>query len=172
MSRKTIKNVLSLVSTAYDKAMKADYEPLVDTNPFHGRAPSQTHPDEIERIYLSPEQFQIVLERVVEHDQPFMLFLVLTGLRWGEAAGLRVCDVTLDPAQVLPYLEVGTEPDPVSLTADSVGRCNTESWRCCGGCWPGGAAEVDAGRVLEGSRSRRPGQGCCRGGRGGLRDRS
>lgn len=108
LSPKTVKNIMSLVSTAYEKAMKADYEPLVDSNPFYGHAPSQTHPDDIERIYLAPEQFKMVLERVVTHYQHFMLFLVLTGLRWGEAAGLRVCDVNLNPAQGRPYLEVRT----------------------------------------------------------------
>lgn len=88
--------------------MTADFAPLVDRNPFAKMAPSQSHPDDVERIYLSPEQFQAVLERMVPHYRPFLLFLVLTGLRWGEAAGLRVCDVTLAPERGRPYLEVRT----------------------------------------------------------------
>jgi integrase len=108
LSAKTAKNVMSLVSTAYAEAMAADFAPLVDRNPFTKMAPSQSHPDDVERIYLSPEQFQAVLERMVPHYRPFLLFLVLTGLRWGEAAGLRVCDVTLAPERGRPYLEVRT----------------------------------------------------------------
>lgn len=105
---KSIKNVMSLVATAYSEARDADFAPLVDRNPFTKMAPSQSHPDAVERVYLSPEQFQFVLERIVPHYRPFLLFLVLTGLRWGEAAGLRVCDVTLAPSQGRPYLEVRT----------------------------------------------------------------
>ena len=108
LKAKTVKHIMSLVSTAYTQARAADFAPLVDRNPFANMSPSQTHPDDVERIFLTPEQFQVVLERVVEHYQPFLLFLVLTGLRWGEGAGLRVCDVNLHPAQGRPYLEVRT----------------------------------------------------------------
>jgi len=108
LSHKTVKNVMSLVSTAYAEAMRADFAPLVDRNPFAHMSPSQSHPDDVERTYLSPEQFQTVLERITSHYQPFLLFLVLTGLRWGEAAGLRVCDVTLNPDRGRPFLEVRT----------------------------------------------------------------
>lgn len=104
----TVKHIISLAATAYSEAMAADFAPLVDRNPFQHMSPSQTHPDQVERIFLTPEQFQLVLERVVEHYQPFLLFLVLTGLRWGEAAGLRICDVNLHPDKGRPYLEVRT----------------------------------------------------------------
>jgi integrase len=105
---KTVKHIISLAATAYSQALAADFAPLVDRNPFKHMSPSQTHEDDVERIFLTPEQFQVVLERVVKHYQPFVLFLALTGLRWGEGAGLRVCDVNLNPAQGRPYLEVRT----------------------------------------------------------------
>jgi integrase len=108
LSPKTVKNFVCLASSAFGKAMSADFAPLVDRNPFKGMAPKQTRPDDVERVHLSPEQFQVVLERMVPHYRPFLLFLVLTGLRWGEAAGLRVCDVTVNPAQGRPYFEVRT----------------------------------------------------------------
>lgn len=105
---KTVKHIISLAATAYSQALAADFAPLVDRNPFKNMSPSQTHDDDVERIFLTPEQFQVVLERVVKHYQPFVLFLALTGLRWGEGAGLRVCDVNLNPPQGRPYLEVRT----------------------------------------------------------------
>lgn len=108
LTDKSVKNFMALVATAYAEALLADFAPLVDRNPFTKMSPSQTHPDDVERPALSPRQFRDVLDETIEHYRSFLLFLVLTGLRWGEGAGLRVRDVTLSPADGRPYLEVRT----------------------------------------------------------------
>ena len=108
LSDKTVKNVMALVATAYAEAMLADFAPLVDRNPFTKMSPSQSHPDDVERTHLSPRQFRQVLQATIEHYRSFFLFLVLTGLRWGEGAGLRVRDVNLCPTDGRAYLEVRT----------------------------------------------------------------
>jgi len=108
LSDKTIKNVMSLVASAYETARADDFCPLVSVNPVTGMAPTRTAPDEVEREFLSPRQFRDLYSHAVQHYQAFLLFLALTGLRWGEAAGLRVRDVTLSPEEGRPYLEVRT----------------------------------------------------------------
>lgn len=108
LAAKTIKNVMSLVATAYDTAMHDEFCPLVGFNPVTGMAPTQTAADEIERVFLSPRQFGDLYRHTIDHYRHLLLFLVLTGLRWGEAAGLRVRDVNLTPESGRPYLEVRT----------------------------------------------------------------
>ena len=108
LSPKTMKNVMSLVASAYDTAMSDDFAPLVAANPVTGMAPTRTAPDEVERVFLSPRQFQDLYRHTVPHYRSVLLFLVLTGLRWGEAAGLRVRDVHLAPHAGRPYFEVRT----------------------------------------------------------------
>lgn len=106
LAPKTVKNVMSLVASAFDAAMTDDFAPLVATNPVTGMAPTSTAADEVERAFLSPRQFHDLWTHTVEHYRDLFLFLALTGLRWGEAAGLRVRDVTLHPESGRPYLEV------------------------------------------------------------------
>ena len=108
MSAKTIKNVMSLVASAYDTAMTDEFSPLVGFNPVTGMAPTQTAADEVERVFLSPRQFGDLYRHTIDHYRHLLLFLVLTGLRWGEAGGLRVRDVCLKPEYGRPYLEVRT----------------------------------------------------------------
>jgi integrase len=108
LSPKTIKNIMTLVATAYDTAMTDEFSPLVATNPVTGMAPTPTADDEVERVFLSPRQFQDLYVHTIDHYRHLLLFLVLTGLRWGEAAGLRVRDVTLHPEKGRPFLQVRT----------------------------------------------------------------
>jgi integrase len=108
LAPKTVKNIMSLVASAFDTAMTDDFAPLVAVNPVTGMSPTQTAPDDIERVFLSPRQFQALYEHTIGHYRNLLLFLVLTGLRWGEAAGLRVRDVCLSPEHGRPYLEVRT----------------------------------------------------------------
>ena len=108
LSAKTVKNIMCLVSTAFEAAMTDDFAPLVSANPFAGMAPTSTAPDEVERPFLSPMQFQDLYRHTIEHYRDLLLFLVLTGLRWGEAAGMRVRDVCLSPETGRSYIEVRT----------------------------------------------------------------
>ena len=95
---------MTLVASAYDTAMHDEFFPLVGFNPVTGMAPTQTAADKIERVFLSPRQFGDLYWHTIDHYRHLLLFLVLTGLRWGGAAGLRVRDVTLHPEKGRPYL--------------------------------------------------------------------
>lgn len=106
LSGKTVKNIMALVSSAFDVAMNDDFDRLVAYNPVTGMAPRSTAADDIERVFLSPRQFQDLREHTIDHYLNLLLFMVLTGLRWGEAGGLRVRDVCLAPESGRPYLEV------------------------------------------------------------------
>lgn len=103
---KTVKNVMSLVATAFDDAMNDDFSPLVAFNPVTGMAPTNTAPDEVERPFLSPRQFLTLHEITISHYQDLLLFMVLTGLRWGETAGLRVRDVTLHAESGRSHIDI------------------------------------------------------------------
>ena len=101
-----MKNVMALVSSSFDVAMNDDIDRLVAYNPVTGMAPRSTAADDIERVFLSPRQFQDLREHTIDHYLNLLLFMVLTGLRWGEAGGLRVRDMSLAPESGRPYLEV------------------------------------------------------------------
>ena len=51
-------------------------------------------------VYLTPEQFRLLIGNVAEHYRPMVWVLVNTGLRIGEACELRVKDVDLDRARL------------------------------------------------------------------------
>ena len=89
LSGKTVKNIMALVSSAFDVAMNDDFDRLVAYNPVTGMAPRSTAADDVERVFLSPRQFQDLREHTIDHYLNLLLFMVLTGLRWGEAGGLR-----------------------------------------------------------------------------------
>lgn len=106
LSGKTKKNIMSLASAAYNSAMAADFRRLVDRNPMRGGARGITGHDTTERTYLTVEQALAVYAALLPGYQLLFMFLLLTGLRWGEAAGLRVKDVCLEPETGGPYLDV------------------------------------------------------------------
>jgi len=51
------------------------------------------------RVYLSHEQVQLLADNAGSHG-PLVFFLAYSGLRWGEATGLRVPDIDLDRRRV------------------------------------------------------------------------
>jgi integrase len=106
LAGKTVHNIMGIVSSAYAAAQAEDFRRLVDRNPFRGSARGARAQDVVERVFLSRAQFAAVHAAIDEHFQLLLLFLVLTGLRWGEAAGLRVRDVCLEPESGRAYLEV------------------------------------------------------------------
>jgi integrase len=79
----------------------ADFEPtpLRPRNPIIAQLPELVA---VERRFLTAEEFARLEAEMHPHDQPFIRFLVGTGVRYAEAAGLLVGRVRLldDPAAV------------------------------------------------------------------------
>lgn len=89
---KTIRNRLSVLSSALGSAV---HDGLIDTNPVKtGRLRvARTVRDEM--TFLTPDEFAQLLPLIHEHYRPLVLFLVGTGVRFGEATALHVADVDL-----------------------------------------------------------------------------
>lgn len=129
LAGKTVHNITGLVSSAYKTALAEDFRRLVDRNPFLGSGRGAARQDTAERVFLTRLQFTAVLEHIDAHFRPLVLFLVLTGLRWGEAAGLRVRDVNLDPESGRPYLEVRVALKLVRGGGTLLGRLKSDKAR-------------------------------------------
>ena len=129
LAGKTVHNITGLVSSAYKSALVEDFRRLVDRNPFLGSGRGAARHDTVERVFLTRGQFTAVLEHIDPHFKPLVIFLVLTGLRWGEAAGLRVSDVNLDPDSGRPYLEVRVALKLVRGGGTTLGRLKSQKAR-------------------------------------------
>lgn len=90
-SSKTIKNRQGLLSAAFKRAMLDDQ---ITKNPAVAVRIART--ERREMTFLTPDEFQILLNRIPTYYQPFITFLYGTGLRFGEAIALRIQDVHLD----------------------------------------------------------------------------
>jgi integrase len=91
-STKTVKNVHSLASSVMSDAIESR---IIGYNPFKG---AMTHLPTVkveEMTFLARPEVDQLAEHLTEHYRPFLLFLALTGLRWGEATALLVSDVDL-----------------------------------------------------------------------------
>ena len=106
LSGKTKHNIMSAVSAAYNTAMASDFRQLVSRNPFRGGARGIKGQDTTERTYLTAEQARAMHDALLPGYRLLFMFLVLTGLRWAEASGLRVKDVCLEPTTGRPHLDV------------------------------------------------------------------
>lgn len=106
LAGKTKKNIMSLASAAYKTAMADDFRRLVTRNPVRGGARRLTGHDTTERTYLTVDQAWAVHAALPSSYQTVFLFGVLTGLRWGEIAGLRVQDVCVAPEHGRAFLDV------------------------------------------------------------------
>lgn len=88
-SGKTIKNKANFLSGALNAAIIAKEIP---SNPFLGvRLPEW---DRREKVYLTHEEFQILLDGVTEYWKPLVRFLVASGCRFGEATALKPADIS------------------------------------------------------------------------------
>jgi integrase len=47
-------------------------------------------------VVLEPEDLDLILDNLIEHYRPFIITLVGTGTRFGEATALHVEDLSLD----------------------------------------------------------------------------
>jgi integrase len=90
LSPKTVRNCHGLLFSIMQAAVRAK---LIPGNPCIDTAlPERTHH---EMRFLTEPEFGRLLAALPEHWRPLVLLLASTGLRWGEAIGLRVARVDL-----------------------------------------------------------------------------
>lgn len=97
MADKTIANVHGLLSAAFTTAIVAG---LRQDNPCRGiRLPRRNEHERVEMIFLTQSEWRTldteIGKRSGGHYQPLFRFLAATGCRWGEAAALKVSDLSL-----------------------------------------------------------------------------
>lgn len=92
LSAKTIANVHGFLSAAMNTAIEDE---LLTKNPCKGMRLPRTDHESTEMIFLSRGEFEELYALVPAHYQPFILTLVGTGMRFGEATALTVGDVDL-----------------------------------------------------------------------------
>lgn len=90
VSSKTVKNYHALLSAVLRSAVG---EGLRADNPAYKMR--ITRGVRQEAVFLSPSEFDTLMHFIPESYQRFILFLVGTGLRWGEATALTWADVNL-----------------------------------------------------------------------------
>jgi integrase len=97
LAGKTIANRHGLLSAAMASAVR---DRLIPDNPCRGvRLPRTSHLKE-EMVFLDKGEFERLYGFVHQRYRPLVLFLVGTGVRFGEATALRVEDVDLDARSV------------------------------------------------------------------------
>ena len=102
---KTIRNLHALLSQVLQFAVDDDEDdPLLPRNPCVGtKLPAV---QQQERPFLEHAHFLALHAAIDAWFRPLLVFLVATGVRWGEAAGLRVRHMHLDPGHGPPYVEI------------------------------------------------------------------
>jgi integrase len=92
LSPKTIRNCHGILHTIMEAATTPTYR-LIRSNPC--AATTLPRWQRREMRFLTDPEIARLIAAMPEHWRPMVLLLVATGLRWGEAAGLRVGDVDL-----------------------------------------------------------------------------
>ncbi|NMM22395.1 MAG: site-specific integrase [Phycicoccus sp.] len=93
LSHKTIANVHGLLSAAMNTAVRLGYR--ADNPCAAVRLPRNQRAGD-EMVVLEPEELDLILDNLIEHYRPFIITLVGTGMRFGEATALHVEDLSLD----------------------------------------------------------------------------
>src|SRR5690606_8290571 len=92
---KSIKNRHGFLSAMFQNAVD---DGIIDANPC-----AKTKLPDSERremVFLSPDEFTVLLSYIPERHQPLVLLLAVTGMRWGEATALRPGDFDLGARRV------------------------------------------------------------------------
>jgi len=97
LSRKTKGNIHAVLSAAFATAI--DNEVMV-RNPAKGVAEADLN-EAREPVYLSPEDLDLLAERIDPHYSLFIRFLGGTGLRYSEATALRKRDVMVSKGRAV-----------------------------------------------------------------------
>lgn len=88
---KTIRNAHSLLNSVMRTAVERNHRP--DNPCSKSRLPKDNHTSET-IMFLTQDEFSILLSEIPEFYRPFVLFLVGTGLRFSEATALTSSDFT------------------------------------------------------------------------------
>ena len=103
LSIKFIRNVLNVLAAAFDVALRERPAALLHINP--ARDIKLPKSDRREMFFLeNGAAYEQLREAMSEHFRPLLDFLVGTGARFGEAAGLLVRNVHLDVER--PYIDI------------------------------------------------------------------
>lgn len=86
---KTVRNAHTLLSAVLQAAVEAEH---IVKNVAH-RVPLPKDDAEEEMEIFSPEEWDAFYTAMHDHYKPFIIFLLVTGLRMGEATGTRVRDL-------------------------------------------------------------------------------
>jgi integrase len=89
-----VRQSVFVMSSALDHAVRSG---RIRSNPARGLA--LPRPQRRDYVYLTHGQVH-TLAREAGRFRPFILVLAYTGLRWGEATALRVCDIDLDRRRI------------------------------------------------------------------------
>jgi integrase len=92
LSPKTIRNAHGILHTILEAAVAAR---RIRSNPCAGKKKYLPRWQKREMRFLTDPEIARLIAAMPEHWRPLVLLLVATGLRWGEATGLRVGDVDL-----------------------------------------------------------------------------
>jgi len=93
LSNKSIANVHGLLSAAMNTAVRLGYRA---ENPCAAvRLPRNQRAGD-DMVVLEPEELDLILDNTADHYRPFIVTLVGTGMRFGEATALHVEDLSLD----------------------------------------------------------------------------
>jgi integrase len=87
---KTVANKHGFLAGALNAAVRARH---LTANPCDGNKLRRDTPAEM--VFLTYEEFAVLLSSVTEPWQPLVEFLVASGARWGEATALRAGDINL-----------------------------------------------------------------------------
>jgi integrase len=118
LSRQTVKNIWSGLSSVLRTAMDWGY---IKENPAHGvRFPARQ--PKAATFLPTPDQLALILNQLPEPSHLLMLLLVGTGLRVGEAMGLRWEDIDLDRKSLTVRRDVwhGTVNSPKYVASERV----------------------------------------------------
>lgn len=106
LAAKTVRNCHGLLHKILGAAVK---QRLIRANPCTDTALPELVPHEM-RFLTEPEAARL-LKHVPVHWRPLVLLLFSTGLRWGEAAGLRVMDVDVLAGRLTVQRNMQVLPD-------------------------------------------------------------
>ena len=122
LAGKTIRNRHSMLSAAITSAVEAGH---AHANPAKGMRLPRTSHSEDEQLYLSREEFAVLLDGIQDHYRPLVLTLVGTGMRFGEATALIVGDVDLEGRSIKirrAFKRTGKTPEIGTTKSDKSDR--------------------------------------------------
>lgn len=90
IAAKTVKNYQAVLSNVFKAAVDRD---VIPKNPARGVR--ITEGVSREGVFLTPYEFNQILQQVLPHYRPLVAFLVDTGCRWGEATALTWADINM-----------------------------------------------------------------------------